>query len=150
VRGCGKSTALSLVSALAFKARKFDHTTPAVLFRLIDREHPCILLDEADNQDLPGTAALRTVINSGHRTDGTFTRCLAGEEKVFSTFAPLGLAAIGELPLPILHRSIVLRMERAPNARLARFDPKTIPRQKADCKTIYVKRSNGRDSVSRL
>jgi Protein of unknown function (DUF3631) len=28
-------------------------------------------------------------------------------------------------------------MERAPNAKLARFDPKTIPRQKADCDTIY-------------
>jgi hypothetical protein len=62
VRGCGKTTVLNLVSALAFKAKKFDHTTPAVLFRLIEREHPCTLLDEADNQDLPVTAALRAVI----------------------------------------------------------------------------------------
>ena len=131
VRGCGKTTVLNLIQALAFKVKKFDHTTPAVLFRLIDREHPSILLDEADNQDLPVTAALRAVINSGHHTDGKVCRYLDGEEKVFSTFAPLALAAIGKLPLPILHRSIVLRMERAANARLARFDPKTIPRQEA-------------------
>ena len=137
VRGCGKTTVLNLVSALAFKARKFDHTTPAVLFRLIDREHPCILLDEVDNQDLPVTAPLRAVINSGHHTDGNVSRCLDGEERIFSTFAALALAAIGKLPLPILHRSIVLRMERAANARLARFDPKTIPRQKQDCDTVY-------------
>jgi hypothetical protein len=137
VRGCGKTTVLNLISALAFKAKKFDHTTPAVLFRLIDREHPCILLDEADNQNLPVTSALRAVINSGHHSEGKVSRYLDGEEKVFSTFAPLGLAAIGTLPLPILHRSIVLRMERAPNAKLARFDPKTIRCQRVDCETIY-------------
>jgi hypothetical protein len=39
VRGCGKSTVLSLLASLAFKARKFDHTTPAGLFHIIDREH---------------------------------------------------------------------------------------------------------------
>ena len=44
VRGCGKTTVLNLIQALAFKVKKFDHTTPAVLFRLIDREHPSILL----------------------------------------------------------------------------------------------------------
>ena len=77
------------------------------------------------------------MINSGHHTDGKVCRYLDGEEKVFSTFAPLALAAIGKLPLPILHRPIVLRMERAANARLARFDPKTIPRQEQDCDTVY-------------
>jgi hypothetical protein len=64
-----------------------------VLYRLIDREHACILIDEADNQDLPVTAALRAVINSGHHCDGTISRYLDGEEKVFSTFAPLALAS---------------------------------------------------------
>ena len=89
VRGCGKTTVLDLVKALAFKARKFDHVTPAVLFRIIDRERPCILLDEVDNQDLPVTATLRSVINSGHRADGTIARYLDGEITAFSTFAPL-------------------------------------------------------------
>ena len=137
VRGCGKTTVLNLIKALAFKAKKFDNTTPAVLYRLIDRDHACILIDEADNQDLPVTAALRAVINSGHHCDGTISRYLDGEEKVFSTFAPLALAAIGTLPLPILHRSITLRMERAPNAMLVRFSPKEIPRQRVDCETVY-------------
>jgi hypothetical protein len=71
---------LNLIAALAFNAKKVDHTTPAVLFRVIDGEHPCILLDEADNADLPTTAALRAVVNSGHHCDGKVSRYLEGEE----------------------------------------------------------------------
>jgi hypothetical protein len=66
VRGCGKITALSIINALAFKARKTDHTTPAVLFRIIDRENPCVLLDEVDNFGLLSNPTLRAVVASGH------------------------------------------------------------------------------------
>jgi hypothetical protein len=135
VRGCGKTT--DIVAKLAFKATKFDHTTPAALYRIIDREHPCILLDEADNQGLPVTAPLRAAVNGGHHVDGKFSRCDRGMAKFFSTFAPLAIAAIGTLPLPLTHRSIVLRMERAPKAKPTRFDPKAIPRQGTDCETVY-------------
>jgi hypothetical protein len=137
VRGCGKSTVLSLVKALTFKAHKVDSTTAAVLFRLIDREHACVLLDEVDNQDLPVNSTLRAVLNSGHHCDGKVTRYLDRQVTNFSTFAPLALAAIGTLPFPILHRSVVIRVERAPNVKLARFDPKTIPKQQQDCDTVY-------------
>jgi hypothetical protein len=149
VRGCGKTTVLNLIAALAFNAKKVDHTTPAVLFRVIDREHPCILLDEADNADLPTTAALRAVVNSGHHCDGKVSRYLEGEETVFSTFAPLALAAIGKLPLPILHRSIVLHMERAPSARLARFDRRPSQDRKQTVRRSTAKRSSGCCSASR-
>jgi hypothetical protein len=104
VRGCGKTTALNLTQALAFNARKIDHTTAAVFFRLIDRERPCILLDEVDNQDLPLNAALRSVLNSGHLCNGKVERYLDGEVATFSTFAPMALATIGILPLPFVAR----------------------------------------------
>jgi Protein of unknown function (DUF3631) len=44
-----------------------------------------------------------------------------GVPKRFSLFAPLAIAAIGMLPLPIMHRSIVIHMERA-TRQLRRFD----------------------------
>jgi hypothetical protein len=137
VRSCGKTTLLNIVTALAFKTMKFDHTTPAFLFRTIDRDHPCILLDEGDNQNLLGTGALRTVLNGGYHVDGKFSRCIGGEDRFFSTFAPLAIAAIGELPLPFMSRSVVLRMERAPKAKMIRFDPKTIPQQERQCEAVY-------------
>jgi hypothetical protein len=138
VRGCGKTTLLNIIKTLAFKTTKSDHVTAAVLFRLIDRDRPTLLLDEADNQDLPHDPTLRAVINSGHHCDGKIMRYLDGRITEFSTFAPLALATISKVPLPILHRSIVIHMERSPESEtLARFDPKTILEQAQDCIIIY-------------
>jgi hypothetical protein len=137
VRGCGKTTALNLVKALGFNVTKIDHVTSAVLFRIIDRDRACVLLDEGDNQDLPINSILRAVLNSGHHSEGRISRYLDGEVVTFTTFGPLALAAIGRLPLPMLHRSIVIRMERAPKAELERFDPKTKPEQQRMCDAVY-------------
>jgi hypothetical protein len=138
VRGCGKTTLLNIIKALAFKTSKSDHLTAAVLFRLIDRDRPTLLLDEADNQDLPNDPTLRAVINSGHHCDGKIMRYLDGRICEFSTFAPLAFATISKLPLPILHRSVVIHMERSPSSEtLTRFDPKTSLEQAQDCEIVY-------------
>jgi hypothetical protein len=136
VRGCGKTTLLNTVKALSKRTRKVDHITAAVLFRLIDRERSTLLLDEADNQDLLHNPVLRSVINSGHHRDGKVMRYLDGEVSEFSTFAPLALAAIGRLPFPMLHRSIVINMERS-SAELVRFDPNTIAGQQDGVDIVY-------------
>jgi len=137
VRGCGKTSALSLISSLAAKAEKFDHATPATLFRLIDQQHPTLLLDEGDNLDLLTNGILRAVLNSGHRRDGKITRYINETVVKFSTFAPVALAVIGSLPLPLMHRSIVIRMERAPEtATLTRFDELN-PDIMHDCSTVH-------------
>jgi len=139
VRGCGKTTALNIIKILAFRTRKSDNTTAAVLFRLVDRERPTLLLDEADNQDLPNDPTLRSVINSGHHCDGKIMRYLDGQIREFSTFAPLAFATISKLPLPILHRSVAIHMKRSPASEtLARLDPKTIDGQAADCNIVYA------------
>jgi Protein of unknown function (DUF3631) len=139
VRGCGKTTALNLADALSRNASKVDHITPAVLFRLIDRDRACVLLDEVDNQDLPANPTLRAVINSGHHCGGKIMRYIDGGLRTFTTFAPMALAVIGKLPFPVLHRSIVLHMERAPDVNLERFDPRTIPEQERMCRAVYNK-----------
>jgi bacterioferritin-associated ferredoxin len=92
---------------------------------------------------------VRTTVATAVRlptTTGQVYKCLGCRPKCgrceaarrFTTFAPLSLAAIGSLPLPILHRGIIIRMERAPRtAQLERFDPKTSPEQQRMCGAVH-------------
>jgi hypothetical protein len=74
VRGCGKTTVLAIAEALVARARKADGITAAAIYRLVDQEHPTLLVDEADNLDLQRNGALRAVFNSGHRRGGSVMR----------------------------------------------------------------------------
>jgi hypothetical protein len=121
VRGCGKTTLLALLELLTARGRRDDSTTAAALLRLISRESCTLLLDEADNLGLGQDGILRAIINSGHRRGGGRTLLYKGEPKRFATHAPLAIASIGILPLPIMHRSIVIHMRRATRA-LRRLD----------------------------
>lgn len=116
VRGCGKTTVLRLIDALGFKPERMDGTSPAGIYWLIERRHPTLLVDEADNLGLPASGALRAIMNSGHLLGGGIGRVIGGEYRKFPTFAPMAIAAIGSLPLPLMHRSIVVHMERTDRA----------------------------------
>jgi hypothetical protein len=142
VRDCGKTTLLRIVGRLGAKPRKIDDTTAASLFRIIDRHHPTVLLDEVDNSKLHEDKTFRTVVNSGHSHDGAVSRFLNDEVVLFSTFSPMVLAAIGKLPMPLLSRSVVIFMERAPaTANLIRFDELNAD-QMRDCLTVYTEIAN--------
>jgi hypothetical protein len=67
VRGCGKTTLLDLLEALCMHPLKSDSITAASIYHAVDREHPTLLIDEADNLGLAFNGALRAVLNSGHR-----------------------------------------------------------------------------------
>jgi hypothetical protein len=70
-----------------------------------------------------GIGPLRAVLNSGHRRGGKFTRYHGGQASSFATFAPVAVAAIGTLPLPVMHRSIVIHIARRDGRRqLTRLD----------------------------
>jgi hypothetical protein len=91
VRGCGKTNTLELLKLLTARSRKDDGITAAAIFRLVDREHPTLLLDEAHNLGLDANGILRSVLNSGHRRGGSLTRVIRDLPKRFSTFAPLSV-----------------------------------------------------------
>jgi hypothetical protein len=114
VRGCGKTVALSLIETLVPKPEKSDAITPAAIYHLIDSKHPTLLIDEVDNIGLAfgSNGRLRAIFNSGHRKGGRVTLLHRGEPHRYSTHAAMALAAIGRLPLPQMHRSIVIEMER--------------------------------------
>ena len=70
------------------------------------------MLDEGDNLGLLNNPVLRAVFNAGHRRGGAISRFIGGRPRKFPVFAPLAVAVIGMLPLPLMHRSIVINMQR--------------------------------------
>jgi hypothetical protein len=137
VRGCGKTTLLDLLEALCVRPLKSDSITAASIYHAIDREHPTLLIDEADNLGFAFNGALRAVLNSGHRRGGKITRYHGGQARSLSTFSPVAVAAIGTLPLPQMHRSIVIHMARRDGRRqLTRLDKDDLD-TKADLNVAY-------------
>ena len=76
------------------------------------------------NSFLKDNEELRGIINSGHARDGQVIR-LVGEDhepRVFSTWCPVAIAAIGGLPGTIEDRSVIIQMRRRRSEeRVARF-----------------------------
>jgi hypothetical protein len=110
---CGKTTLLDLLAQIVPKPLHVESASAPALFRVIERERPTLLLDEADhyrrdNEDL------RAVINSGHACIGSFLRCVGEdfEPRQFSTWAPMALAAIGRLWSTVEDRSIIVTLHR--------------------------------------
>jgi hypothetical protein len=96
-------------------------TTEAALFRKIDEQKPCLLLDEVDaifGSNTERTEPLRAVLNGGNRRGSSVTRVTGQGTKMkvkdFSVFCPKVLAGIdtGKLPETIRDRAIVLPLKR--------------------------------------
>lgn len=112
---CGKSTLLSVALALVYRPLVGANVTAPVMFRVIEAEHPTLLLDEADCWLHDEASDLRSVVNSGHTRSTAVTLRLVGdnhEPKQFSTWAPKLIAMIGKPPDTILDRSVVVPMRR--------------------------------------
>lgn len=113
VRGCGKTTLLVLLELLVASGFRTDNVTAAAIYHHLDHNpYITLLVDEGDNLDLFGNAGLRAVFNAGHRRGGSIDRFVGGWPRKFHVFAPLALAAIGTLPLPLFHRAIPINMQR--------------------------------------
>jgi putative DNA primase/helicase len=111
---CGKTTALSILRALVPRALPTSNITPAVIFRVIEQRQPTLLIDEADTF-MHGSDDMKGILNSGHtRATAQVWRCEGDsrEPKGFSTWAPIAVAKIGDLPETLESRSIVIPMRR--------------------------------------
>lgn len=112
---CGKTTVISLVSKLANRAIAVSNITPAAVYRLMERDRPTLVVDEADSF-LRDNDALRGVLNSGHSRDSAFViRCHPEtlEPEQFSTWGAKCVASIGKLSATLQDRSIVIPMQRS-------------------------------------
>ena len=129
MRGCGKTTALILLEALTADPYRSDNVTAAAIFHTLGYREHTLLLDEGDNLGLLNNPTLRAVFNAGHRRGGAISRFISGRPRKFSVFAPLAVAAIGMLPLPLMHRAVIINMQRhaktdAPLEQLDEHDPR--------------------------
>jgi len=118
VPGSGKTTVLTVLSALVPKPFFTSNATAASLFRAIDAFHPTVTIDEADSF-LIGNEALRGLLNSCHlRAYAFMTRAIG----TFSTWAAVVLALIGKVPKTVEDRAIIIPMQRrAPHEQVERF-----------------------------
>jgi Protein of unknown function (DUF3631) len=123
VRGCGKSVGLDVLARLVARPELTDNITAAAIYDSIDRLLCTLLLDEFDNQEIATKAAMRAVLNAGYRKGRKIMRGVGKQRRAYRVFAPIAMAAIGILPLPLMSRSIVIRMQRNDRWReLRRFD----------------------------
>ena len=76
---CGKTTLLSLLSAIVYRPAGGSAFTRAAIYRVVEKYHPTLLVDEADTfLGSSDNRELRGVINSGHtRRMGTCGYALA-------------------------------------------------------------------------
>ena len=115
-RRCGKTTMLKLIGSVAARRLFSSNLTGAVLFRVIEKYRPCLLIDEADNfarfnDDLKG------LLNAGHERETAQATRTVGDDhdpRTFSTWAPKAFTAIGSLPDTVEDRSIRIVMLRKP------------------------------------
>ena len=117
-KGCGKSTALALLSALVPRPLTSANITPSAVFRVTDYFRPTLLLDEADTF-LTDSEGLRGILNSGHMRSQAYVTRVTGDEhqvSMFSTWTPKAIALIGELPATLADRSVTIRMRRRSRA----------------------------------
>jgi Protein of unknown function (DUF3631) len=112
-KGCGKTTTLDVLSCLVARPLSTSNATVAAIFRIIERDAPTLLIDEADTF-LKENDELRGILNAGHRRGGQITRTVGDdhEPRLFSTWAPAAIAMIGRLPDTLNDRSVVVSLRR--------------------------------------
>jgi hypothetical protein len=71
VRGCGKTTVLTLIELLVPEGNRTDSVSAAAIYHQPERRPRT---DEADGLNLLRSHALRSVFNSGHRCGGAVSR----------------------------------------------------------------------------
>ncbi len=125
---CGKTRVISLLTQLVCRPLPASNVSPAVVFRVIEKHHPTLLIDEADTF-LGYNADLRSVLNAGHTRAAAFVWRTVGDDhepRQFSTWGAKAIACIGSLPNTLEDRSIVLPMRRKLNSdEVAEIDDDT-------------------------
>ena len=131
---CGKSTVIVVLRLLCPAALLAANVTPAALFRAVEAWKPTLLIDEADSFATMHDE-LRGILNAGHTRDTAYVLRAEGESnepRMFSTWAPKVVAAIGRLPDTIEDRAIRVPLTRKPIDVLKSdaFNPEGV---RADC-----------------
>ena len=114
---CGKTTTMEVIESMSKDGVLVSNMSQAAIYRITGLLQPTLLIDEADTFVKNGDSQLIGLINSSHNKRGaTVIRCGGGDDdysaKAHSTWMPMVLASIGDLPPTIMDRSIVVSLRR--------------------------------------
>lgn len=135
---CGKTTLLEVIDALAPRAILASSISAAVIYRVVEKYRPTIIIDEADTF-VAGNDELRGIINSGHtKASASVIRCEGDnhEPRKYSTWAPMVIACIKLVGDTITDRSIVVSLRRKAKGEHAH---KLSPNLSANLRTLRRK-----------
>jgi len=123
----GKSLLLDVLHCLSRHAVLSSNASPAVLYRLIEQDHPEILIDEFDSLPEDSREELRNILNGAFQKGRPVYRCVGQGADLtpqkFDVFGPVAVASIGQLPSTVADRSIPIKLQRkAPTEHVGRFD----------------------------
>ncbi|OWJ74615.1 DUF3631 domain-containing protein [Haematobacter genomosp. 1] len=111
---CGKTTALSIIGALTPKSMHAVNISTSVLFRVIEKYAPTVLIDEGDTF-LAENDELRGVLNGGHNRLSAYVWRSVGDDhepRRFKVWSPKCIAMIGQLPDTLEDRALVVQLRR--------------------------------------
>ncbi|MEO6823987.1 MAG: DUF3631 domain-containing protein [Nitrosospira sp.] len=124
---CGKSQLLTVLFKLSRRALPAANMRSATLFRISEKFHPSIMIDEADTF-IKTDEEMSGLINAGHTRDSAFAWRLIGdnhEPKSFSVWGAKALAGIAlekHLPDSTMSRAIMIELSRKlPHEKVARL-----------------------------
>ena len=155
---CGKTTLLTVLNALAYRAIPSANISPPALFRVIEDMCPTLLIDEADTF-LHRNEQLQGIFNSGYKRDTAFVWRVACESNPSPpSKSPSADSTVAESESQIESRKS--KIENGTGSQLARFScwcPKAIsqigrlPRTLADrCIVIRMQRKTPHEQCDRL
>jgi len=112
---CGKTVNQSIVGRLVPKPLEGSSLTEAVVFRVVEKFRPTLLVDEAADI-LAGRPELTSLLRAAHQKNKAFVYRTTGESHdvtSFSTWAPKSLAITkNKIEAALASRCLIIRMHR--------------------------------------
>lgn len=120
VKRCGKTTFLLLLQHIVPRPYNTANISPAAIYRLVDKERPTLLIDEAQSlsesrKNTEASAVCGELLNASTSRHSCSVRCGGkdGSEIVkYSLYSPKVIASIGQVNGVLADRSLTIRMER--------------------------------------
>lgn len=130
-RACGKTTLLALFERVVYRPYTMTDPTQAVLYRIMERYKPCLLIDEIDT-GLKDKSAILGILNAGYSRHaskiGRVNNDKGGTVENFNAFGAKVLCGIGGLKSTTASRAIRFEMRRkGKDDKVKRLNKKTLP-----------------------
>lgn len=130
-RACGKSTLLGLFERVVYRPYTSTDPTQAVLYRIMERYKPTLLIDEIDT-GLKDKTTLLGILNAGYSRHackiGRVNNDKGGAVESFNAFGAKVLCGIGGLQGTTASRAIRFTMRRkAKDEQVTRLNKATLP-----------------------